>query len=196
MRSAAQVVVLSVLWFLSGVALAGDILIDGVPIPEDVRIVAAADGLSASERRFLGAWAGTWAGDHRHVLVVEEIEPDGYARVVSAIAEYPSVRADAGWRRHDARISGDVLTVADATFTATYEVTPLGTLRAVFQRGDVRNNGKLWPVDLGALVAGGPPIQWTALTRELLDTSLHEDGKPVRLESRCSGLLAMVRFHC
>lgn len=173
-------IVLALLWLLPGAALGGDIVIDGVPIPDDTKIVAAKSG--AEERRFLGAWAGTWAGDHRHVLVVEEVRFGGHARVVSAVAEYAAFGAHAGWRRYYAKISGDVLTVADGTVTTNYEITPLGALRARFERGDTRNNGKLWRVDLADLMAGSASIRWTDLTREFLETSLRDEGKPVRLE--------------
>jgi pimeloyl-ACP methyl ester carboxylesterase len=175
-------VVLALLWFLPGAALAGEVFKEGVPIPEDATLVATAGDSSANERRFLGAWAGTWAGDHRHILVVEEIKPGGHARVVSAIAEHAPVGAKAAWRRYEAEISGDLLTVPGGAFTTKYELMPSGALRTVFESGGIRNNGKLWRVDPADLMAGRAPIRWTALTREFLETSLRGEGKPTRLE--------------
>jgi hypothetical protein len=161
---------------------AGDVVVDGVPIPEDAKIVPTGQNINESERRFLGAWAGTWAGDRRHVLIVEEVRSGGDARVIYAVANCPPNRTPAAWSRHEAKIADRTLTITAPTFAATYELTPSGALKAAGQRGDVRGNGKLWRADLGTLMSGRASIAWTALKSEFLDTSLREDGKAVRLE--------------
>ena len=57
------------------------------PLPDDVRLTAPAPDVPANVARFAGAWSGVWldpAGDEVlcQTLVVEEIFPNGYARIV------------------------------------------------------------------------------------------------------------------
>ena len=176
-----SIVVAASVWF-GGAALAEDVVIDGVPIPIDAKIAPVAQDVSEDQRRFLGAWAGTWAGDHRHVVIVEEVRANGDANIIYAIADHASAQTQAIWRRHVAKIADQRLTVTDPTFSATYEFAPSGALRAVFRSGETRNNGMLWRVDLSTLMAARASVAWTPLKREFLHTSLLEDGKPVRLE--------------
>jgi pimeloyl-ACP methyl ester carboxylesterase len=179
--SVRTIAVLASLFFARAV-FAGDVVVDGVPIPEDAKIAPTGQDINESNRRFLGAWAGTWAGDHRHVLIVEEVRGGGDARVIYAVADYPPNRTPAAWSRHEARIADRTLTVTAPTFTTTYELMPSDALKAAGQRGGVRGNGKLWRADLGTLMLGRASIPWTALKREFLDTSMREDDKTVRLE--------------
>ena len=58
-----------------------------VPLPDDTEITAPDNRIASDKAAFSGAWAGVWAGiSLNHVLVVEEVGPDG-AEVVYALVE-------------------------------------------------------------------------------------------------------------
>jgi len=77
------------LWFGQTVSSA-EMIIDGVPIPDDANVSAASPSASETKKRLLGAWAGAWGGSLRHILIVEDIRPDGEASVVYAIGDSPA----------------------------------------------------------------------------------------------------------
>lgn len=63
------------------------------PLPDDVRPTAPAPDVPASVARFAGAWSGVWLdpnGDEIvcQTLIVEEVFPNGYARVVHSRGSY------------------------------------------------------------------------------------------------------------
>jgi dienelactone hydrolase len=114
---------------------------------------------------------------------VEEIRADGEASVIYATGDDapPSDDQPRSWKRYKATLSNDTLTIA-TTFTATYRLAASGTLTAIFQRDEERNNARLSRIDLGDLMQPGATIPWTSRTAEFIDTPFSEDGKPIRLE--------------
>jgi len=163
--------------------LAADVVVAGVPLPEDVAI-AAPPTTPFDHRRLLGAWVGAWEDAIRHVLIVEDIQPSGEAKVVYAVAENPWAGVAGAWHRHTATVWGDVLKISK-TFNATYKLGEPDKLVGIWQRGSSRALAKMTKVDIAALMAAGPHLPWTSTSLELpmLETALSEDGKPVRLEA-------------
>src|SRR5262245_23060607 len=168
---------LAAVWATTDIAMAAELLIDGVPFPDDVKIAPASNGASAPFRRFLGAWVGAWDDRLKHVLIVEDVRSDGTAQVVSAIGDHSAFNIARGWVRANGNISGDTLTVVSSS-TSTYTLAS-GTLTAAFQRGSIRSNARLSKLALDELIRPGAAIPWNRRTTEFLDTSLTEDGKPV-----------------
>ena len=179
-RTALCAFALVALWALTGNAISADLLIDGVPLPDDVKIAPAPDAAGASLQRFLGAWVGAWDDDLKHILIIEDVRADGTAQVVSAIGDNPTFNISRGWVRATGTISGDTLTIASSS-TSTYALAA-GTLTAAFQRGSIRSNARLSKIALDELIRPGAAIGWSKRAVEFLDTALTEDGKPVRLE--------------
>jgi hypothetical protein len=167
-------------------AAATDKLVDDVPIPADVRIEVARDapeGLS----RFSGAWVGSWRGLLHHILIVENISASGEARVVYAIGSDAFAGVTGQWRRLQATVSTDMLTITAPsafstapgdTFSATYVLTPADSLRATYRRGDVIARATLSRIAVDELMLPGPNVAWTT-PGEFLNTTLQEGGKPV-----------------
>jgi hypothetical protein len=122
-------------------ATGGDLLIDGVPIPRDTHVTIP-DAIPENLKQFSGAWVGAWAGWHRHILIVENIAPDGNASVIYAVGDHPNFPRQ--WHRHTAVISGNTLRFG----CCTYEITRNGTLNATYVNGPVARMSK---VDLGVL---------------------------------------------
>ena len=61
--------------------------------------------------RFAGAWGnGAWGGVREHVLIVEQVRPDGQARVVYAVGSAPGANDGTGYTRVTAHIEDDILT--------------------------------------------------------------------------------------
>jgi len=161
-------------------APAAEVLVDDVPIPTDVRISAPRNAPEAL-RRFSGAWVGSWGGALHHILVVENIAADGDARVVYAIGDNPAVGVKRQWHRLLATVSGDTLTIA-TSIVATYTLTASGGLKASYRSGGtIVSNAALHRIALDDLTRPNATIAWTK-PGELLDTTLREGGKPVRLE--------------
>lgn len=175
-------VVVAFAMLLSCIATA-DYLADGVPLPEDAKISTSASTAPANHQRFAGAWIGAWEDAIRHVLIVEEVRPNGEAQVIYAVGDNRWANIPGAWRRHTASVSGDVLKISK-TFKATYKLEAGGSLIATWQRGNSRALAKLSKIDLGTLTHGGRPLPWSSSNVEflMLDTELTEDGKPVRLE--------------
>jgi pimeloyl-ACP methyl ester carboxylesterase len=157
-------------------AVAADMLVDDVPIPADARV---SPPLNASETlsRFSGAWVGSWGGRLHHIFIVEDISASGKAHVVYAVGNNG---VKAGWRRLEATVSGNTLTIAD-TFNATYVLTPADSLRATYRRGGAVAHATLSRVALAELMLPGANVAWTTAS-EFLNTTLQEGGKPIRLE--------------
>ena len=83
-----------------------------IPLPPDLALETPDADVPPSMARFAGAWAhGAWDSVLPHVLVVEAVERDGRARVVSAVGDYADGNVSRAWRRVDGRIDGEVLTV-------------------------------------------------------------------------------------
>jgi hypothetical protein len=167
------------LWFGQTVSSV-ELMIDGVPIPDDAHVSAASQPASETQKRLLGAWAGAWGGFLRHILIVEDIRPDGEASVVYAIGDSPAANITRQWSRHKGTVSGDTLTLA-GNF-ATYQLTTAEMLLATYQRGQGRSHATMTRIELAALTRPGATINWTSGEDEFLDTDLTEDGKRVRLE--------------
>jgi pimeloyl-ACP methyl ester carboxylesterase len=173
----------------ASLAAATDKLVDDVPIPADVRIEVALDapeGLS----RFSGAWVGSWRGLLHHILIVENISASGEARVVYAIGSDATAGVKAQWRRLQATVSTDMLTITAPsafstapgdTFSTTYVLTPADSLRATYRRGDVIARATLSRIAVDELMLPGANIAWTEPS-EFLNTTIQEGGRPIRLE--------------
>ncbi|HEX3411561.1 MAG TPA: hypothetical protein VHT00_07565 [Stellaceae bacterium] len=170
-------------------AAATDKLVDDVPIPADVRIEVAPDAPEVLSR-FSGAWIGSWRGLLHHILIVENISARGEARVVYAIGGDTAAGFKGQWRRLQATVSTDMLTITapsafstapNDTFNATYVLTPADSLRATYRRGDVVARASLSRVAFDELMLPGARIAWTGPS-EFLSTTLQEGGRPVRLE--------------
>jgi len=157
-------------------AVAADMLVDDVPIPADARIEVPLD-VSETLSRFSGAWVGSWGDRLHHIFIVEDISASGEARVVYAVGNNG---VKGGWRRLEAAVSGNTLTIDD-TFNATYVLTPADSLRATYRRGDAVGQATLSRIALTELMLPGAHVAW-ATPSEFLDTTLQEEGKPIRLE--------------
>src|SRR5215469_16315308 len=101
----------------------GDLLVDGVPIPDDAKVVPASAAAPESQQRFLGAWVGRWGGGLQHILIVESLQPDGSASVIYGWGDSLGLNITRGFSRLGANLSGDTLTIASSVFTATYKLT-------------------------------------------------------------------------
>ena len=161
-----------------------DHMADGVPLPEDAKIAALSATAPANHQRFLGAWIGAWEDAIRHVLIVESIRPNGEAQVVYAVGDNPWADTAGAWRRHTARVTGDVLRISKS-FTASYKLDGDNRLIGTWQRGTSRALAKLAKTDLDLVMRDGARLPWSSTSVEflMLDTALHEDGKPIRLET-------------
>jgi hypothetical protein len=162
-----------------GTAVAADMLVDDVPIPADALVTVPLDA-SEPHSRFSGAWVGSWGDRVHHILIVENISARGDARVVYAFGNNAAFGIVGQWRRHEATVSGNTLTIDD-TFNATYVLTATDSLRATYRRGGVIVSATLSRVALAALMLPGAKVAWTA-PREFLSTALQEGGKSIRLE--------------
>lgn len=141
---------------------ADDVIVDGVPLPADVRVVPVAAHAPESHMRFTGAWIGAWGKRTRHILVVESIAADGAARVVYAWGENPTSKVTPGWRRLDARVEGQALSIRD-NFSADYTLGGEGTARALWQRGIGRTETDVRRVDLAELLRPGAKPAWPGI---------------------------------
>lgn len=154
---------------------------DGVPLPADAAIARPDAAAPASHQRFSGAWAGTWGGALRHVLVVEAIAHDGEARVIYAVGALEPAGIRPAWHRLVGRIEGDALTVGE-TFTARHALAGDG-LNARYRRGGIESHALLAKIPLEALTAPGAQVPWSGGETVWLDTALVEDGGAIRLEA-------------
>jgi dienelactone hydrolase len=171
---------LAALWVMTDKAISAGLLVDGVPLPDDVKIAPASNAASPPSQRFPGAWVGAWDDYLKHILIVEDVRADGTAQVVSAIGDNPALNITRGWVRTNGNISGDTLTITSSS-TSTYTLAA-STLTAAFQRGSIRSSARLSKIALDELIRPGAAIAWSKRAVEFLDTSLTENSKSVRLE--------------
>jgi hypothetical protein len=82
-----------------------DQLADGVPIPDDAKIVAPSAAVPESQQRFLGAWVGRWGGALKHILIVESVQPDGSSSVIYGWGDSPGLSITRGYSRLGANVS-------------------------------------------------------------------------------------------
>jgi dienelactone hydrolase len=157
-----------------------EILAGDVPIPPDTRIVSAPLETPEGTKRFLGAWIGSWGGLLHHVLIVESVDSNGVASVVYAVGDNPRAGVARQWKRYEATVSEDVLTLTGAS-TITYRLTSFDKLAATFRRGSAAARAMLSRIDMADLMRPAAGIAWTRPV-EFLNTRLQEDGRPVRLE--------------
>ena len=75
----------------------------------------------------VGTWVGTWDHRRNHILVVEDVNDEGRARVMYAVGrdQHNSGR----WFRRQARVEGSIMTFDDGGFPARYELSASGRLR-------------------------------------------------------------------
>lgn len=181
-RTVARAIALAFLFWTAGMANAAELLIDGVPIPDDAAVVAAPPGAPDAARRFLGAWVGAWDDVLRHILIVEEVRTDGSVQVVYAVGDNPAFGIARTFRRLEATLSGDTLAIMTGRFSARYILEGDNTLTASFQSGAIRSNARMAKVDRADLHPDAS-IAWSRRAVEFLDTDLAEAGKPLRLET-------------
>jgi poly(3-hydroxybutyrate) depolymerase len=152
-------------------------LVDGVPIPDDAKIVAPSAAVPESQQRFLGAWVGFWGGARKHILIVESVQVDGSASVIYGWGNSPDLSITRGCIRLGASLSGDTLTI-ERSFTATYTLTSASSVTASRRRGERCVQADMVKVDLAALIASGKKFAESIM----ISTKLQENGKPVGLE--------------
>ncbi len=160
---------------------AADYIVDGVPLPSDAKVGSPAE--PSVQAQWAGAWVGAWGGVLKHILLVESVADDGTARVVYSIGDNPAFGIRRAWSRHTATASGRRLTIAEAGFSATYDLTDRQVLQATYVRGGIRSQATLVKADVAVLTKPGALVDWTGGKSELLQTDLIEDGKPIRLEA-------------
>lgn len=163
-------------------AVADDRLVDGVPLPSDAHPATAPPG-TALQRQWSGVWVGAWGGTLKHILLVESVAEDGAARVVYAVGKRPNSGAQPIWLRLEGIASERSLELQGTGFSATYELTESGGLKARYENAGNVGRASMTRADLGALTKPDAVVEWTRARSELLETGLIEDGRPVRLEA-------------
>ena len=182
LRATPMVSALFALMLLAQPAAAIDLLIDGVPLPPDASVASTAQAQPPLQRQWSGVWVGAWGGSIKHILLVESVAEDGTTRVIYSVGDNPFLGIRRTWNRHNAKVTEHRLTIAEAGFSATYEISDDGTLKATYARGNFRAQATMARTDLAALTSPGAVVHWTRGQSELLPTELVEDGVPVRLE--------------
>ncbi|MGH6869059.1 MAG: hypothetical protein ACREDA_09390, partial [Methylocella sp.] len=139
-----------------------ELIIDGVPIPDDAHASPAPPSASETQKRLLGAWVGAWANYWRHILIVEDIRADGEARVVFANGDSPfnDPIFAREWSREEGTVSSDTLTLADDI--ATYKLTAADMLLATFNCFQPGYHARMSRIELAALTRPGATIKWTS----------------------------------
>ena len=98
-RFVKRLVVLAIVIHTVPSAAFADRMVDGVPIPDDAKVVPPTAAMSESRQRFLGAWVGRWGGVLKHILVVESVQPDGSASVIYGWGDSPGLSITRGFTR-------------------------------------------------------------------------------------------------
>nr|MDJ0958325.1 isoaspartyl peptidase/L-asparaginase [Arenicellales bacterium] len=102
----------------------------GVPLPDDMSILAADDSISPERTGYLGIWAGVIQGDFNHILVVEKTEGDK-AQVIYAQGPHP-VWGEGFYRRLPGVFVDGALQVMEPAefggYKLTYRLNPDDTL--------------------------------------------------------------------
>ena len=176
-RFAKRLVALAMIIHIVPSAAFADRLVDGVPIPDDAKVVPASAAVPEGLQQFLGAWVGRWGAGLKHILIVESVQPDGSASVIYGWGDSPRLSITRGYSRLGASVSGDSLTI-EGSVTTTYKLTSATSATALRQRGDNRAQADMVKVDLAALIASSEKFAESIM----ISTELREDGKPVRLE--------------
>ncbi|MEL6934421.1 MAG: alpha/beta hydrolase [Pseudomonadota bacterium] len=145
---------------------------DGVPLPEEIKPVSPSDSDG-----FAGAWSGLWGHRLKHILVVDNVQPDGNADVIYAYGDMVSWGITRDWQRYPARIEGNTLTVLGNGFMANYQKLPSGVLMADFQAGRAFSQAVLHPFGQNTYEP-----KWTSAKFEQVTTELIENGQPVSFE--------------
>ena len=104
-----------------------------------VTFVECPSNLKPSQAAFCGIWGeAKWGGVIPHCLVVENVAPDGSAKIVYAWGAVPKWNMhDPGYSRYDARIERDVLKTSFNTYRGWVELEYRfvdGTLRGKYNR--------------------------------------------------------------
>jgi dienelactone hydrolase len=167
---------------LSQPVAAMDYVIDGVPLPQDAKIALGEDARSALQRQWAAVWVGAWGGTLKHILLVESIAEDNAVEVVYAVGDNPLFGIRRSWSRRKGKIDGGRLTLAEAGFSATYDLTDGGALNATYVRGNIRSRATMARADFATLTKAGAVIDWTRGKSQLLRTDLQEAGGAIRLE--------------
>lgn len=170
------------LLLLAAPATADDRLVDGVPLPSDAHLATASPG-TALQRQWSGVWVGAWGGVLKHILLVESVAEDGAARVVYAVGERTWSGAQPIWLRLEGVASERSLKVQGTRFSATYELTDSGGLKARYESAGSVSRASMTRADFASLTKPDAVVAWTRAKFELLETGLIEDGRPVRLEA-------------
>ena len=145
---------------------------DGVPLPDSVELV------ETSERDgFAGAWSGLWGHRLKHILVVNNVRPDGHAEVIYAYGDMASWGISRDWQKLPARIEGDTLTVLGDGFVTNYQKLSSGVLMAQFQAERALSQAVLHPLDQNM-----DKPKWTSAQYEKIETDLIENGQSVAFE--------------
>jgi pimeloyl-ACP methyl ester carboxylesterase len=139
-------------------SFSGDLLIGGVPIPEDVRITQPAAAVSEKYKQFLGVWIGSWGDSRHHALIVDDIQASGNATVIYAVGDSTSANSAKGWWRYQARIVGDTLTISQS-FTASYRIGST-IMDAVWRRGVGEEHAFMARMELSEFIRAGADINW------------------------------------
>jgi dienelactone hydrolase len=170
------------LLMLAAPAAADDRLVDGVPLPSDAHLATASPG-TALQRQWSGVWVGAWGGVLKHILLVEAVAEDGAARVVYAVGKRAGSGARPIWLRLEGVASERSLELRGTGFSATYELTDRGGLKARYQNGSNVGRASMTRADFASLIKPDAVVAWTRARFEFLETELIEDGRPVRLEA-------------
>ncbi|MBS0528240.1 MAG: alpha/beta hydrolase, partial [Proteobacteria bacterium] len=165
----------------SASAATADLLVDGVPLPSDASVAGSPSGNLL--KPWNGVWVGAWGGSLKHILLVESVSEDGTAHVVYAVGDNPYAGITRRWFRIDGIASDHTLQIKGKGFSATYQMTDGGGLKARFERGDDSSTAEMTRIDLASLLKPNAVIAWTRGVSEFLQTDLIEDGKPVKLET-------------
>jgi dienelactone hydrolase len=161
-------------------AYAGDHLVTNVPLPDDVTVNPAPDGLAPDLKRFLGVWTGSWGGANRHILIVEAVRSDATADVVYAIAGSAPAHVPPIWYRTTATIAHDTLTLQRRE-SINYVLESSGTLFATYRYGSAAATARMKPASLEKLSTRTAELDWSEPVSTFVDGP-PENGTPLKLE--------------
>jgi tetratricopeptide (TPR) repeat protein len=122
-------------------------LVDGVPLPDNIKVEKPPENLPAEVKQLSGAWEGEWkllntfqstqTGRLKSILVVERLSDRG-ARILYAWGECPDWKVLKGWGRYEANLSQDAGGVG-LSFTTSDGI----------QRFSINNKGNLESTSFG-----------------------------------------------
>src|SRR5690242_3070539 len=138
---------------------ATDLIVDGVPLPSDAAIAATTPGSPVG--KWSGAWVGLWGYNLKHILLVESVNEDGSARVVYAFGSNLRAGRRAGWLRLDGTVTGRTLRVTGERFSAVYDMTEDGGLKASFESNGAASRATMSRADFASLTKPDAAIAWT-----------------------------------